>query len=143
MTDELKRRLTDLKKKLDTSQPIPFIEKKIVKMDAAKQMSVFKSFVTKMSSELKKSSEEGKYLHSIVKSFEGLSIFEIRFALEKSWDVTQGTEILMMRYADNFDESEIKKYDMRATVMEDILTFMASNSIGEYSEAEQDGQSSQ
>jgi hypothetical protein len=136
MTDELKRRLTDLKKRLDTSQPIPFIEKRIVKMDATKQMFIFKSFVTKMSSELKKSSEEGKYLQSIIKSFEGLSIFEIRFALEKSWDVTQGTEILMMRYADNFDESEINKYKTKAKVMEDILTFMASNNIGEYLEAE-------
>jgi hypothetical protein len=141
MTDELKRRLTDLKNRMEYKQLI-FIEKKIVKMDVSKQMSVFKSFITQLSSDIKKSSDEGKYLQSIIKSFDGLSITEIRFALEKSWDIAEGTQILMMRYADNFDESEIKKYEMRAKIMENILTFMVSHNIGEFSEAEKDEQTS-
>jgi hypothetical protein len=135
MSDELKVMIKEIKKRvIDRTSTVTAIT--IAKTDPEKQMTVFTEFLNKYNSELKKSASEGKYVAQMMKDFDGMKLSDIRFVIEKSYDRYNKIISLMAKYSENFNEEEIKKYNDKLTILNDVLAFMIQNSLGDYKDVE-------
>lgn len=136
MSDELKIMIKEIKKRvIDRTSTVTAIT--IAKTDPEKQMTVFTEFLNKYNSELKKSASEGKYVAQMMKDFDGMKLSDIRFVIEKSYDRYNKIISLMAKYSENFNEDEIKKYNEKLTILNDVLAFMIENSLGDYINVEE------
>jgi hypothetical protein len=136
MAEDLRTRVKELKKRLDEGEHV--LEISLEKFGKDLQKAKFDNYMSGLSNEMKKSSEEGKYLDSMKNGFEGLSVTEIRYAIEKSHDRYESLLTLMNKYKDNFESTEYNKYATKFLVLNKILSFMVAEHIGEY---EQEGES--
>jgi len=135
MSEDLKNRIKTIKKKMDLDYE-RVIATDLNKTSTTRQNELFNEFLNGLSKEIKKDSNEAVYLAEIIKSFKNTKLTTIRYAIEKSFDRYSRIIQLMKQYDDNFDEDEILKYEIKYGVLNNILSFMVSNSIGEYSEDE-------
>ena len=135
MSDELKVMIKEIKKRvIDRTSTITAIT--IAKTDPEKQMIIFTDFLNKYNLELKKSTSDGKYVAQMMKDFDGMRLSDIRFVIEKSFDRYNKVILLMTKYSENFNEEEIKKYNDKLTILNDVLAFMIQNSLGDYKDVE-------
>ena len=65
-----------------------------------------------------------------------MRLSDIRFVIEKSFDRYNKVILLMTKYSENFNEEEIKKYNDKLTILNDVLAFMIQNSLGDYKDVE-------
>jgi hypothetical protein len=135
MPDDLRICLKDLKKRMK-QQKVAVLAEPIEKIDVEKQGRAFSGFVNGLMTEFEKSSDEHKYVDTIVKEFDGMRLVDIRFAVEKSYDRYDKIISLMRRYEENFDEEEFAKYNSRYLVLEKMFSFMIGNAMGEYKKIE-------
>jgi hypothetical protein len=138
MPDDLRICLKELKKKMK-QQKVSVLAEPIEKIDVERQGRAFSGFVNELMVEFEKSSDEYKYVDTIVKEFDGMRLVDIRFAVEKSYDRYDKIISLMKRYEENFDEEEFAKYNSRYLVLEKMFSFMVGNAMGEYKKIEKDG----
>jgi len=136
MSDELKVMIKEIKKRV-ADRTSTIMEVTLAKTDPEKQMLIFTDFLNSYNSELKKSGSEGKYVVQMMKDFDGMRLSDIRFIVEKSYDRYNKIISLMTKYTENFNEEEMKKYDSKLIVLNDILAFMIENSLGEYTNVEE------
>lgn len=134
MEDELRVLMKDLKSKIkkDRGLVVPTENDKI---DIKKQKKEFFDFLQNYDNELKKNSESS-YTSVLIDDFRGMKLADIRFVIEKSNDKYNKMCYLIEKYEDNFSEEEIKKYNERSKVLNDIFAYMVTNFVGEYIDAE-------
>jgi hypothetical protein len=137
MSDDLRICLKDLKKRMK-QQKMSVLAEPIEKIDVERQGKAFSGFVNELMTEFEKSSDEYKYVDTIVKEFDGMRLVDIRFAVEKSYDRYEKIISLMKRYEENFDEEEFTRYNSRYLVLEKMFNFMVGNAMGEYKKIEKD-----
>jgi hypothetical protein len=136
MVDELQLMMKDLKKKIknrkDVVRPMD-----IEKIDVKKQKFELQNFLETYDLEIKKSDTEELYVQNMIKDFQGMKLSDIRFVVEKTYDKYNKMVVLINKYDDNFSEEEIKKYERKARILNDIFSFMVINHIGEYFNVEE------
>lgn len=136
MAEDVRSMLKEIRKRLEKNHEL-ICETKIAKIDSSKQETMFLDFVNSVTKEFKKSSDEHKYVDTLIKDFQGMKMAEIRFAVERSYDRYDKVLNLMKKYEDNFDESELGKYTSKFVVLDKILKYMIENSVGEYEKSEE------
>lgn len=137
MADDVRNLLREIRKRTLAQRELISAEP-LNKIDIKKHTIVFQSFVMNLKIEMKKSSTEGKYIDTLIKTTEGMELQEIRYVLEKTYDRYDNILELMNKYSDNFDENEFLKYNARYDVLSKLLTFMVENSMGEYKTSDGD-----
>lgn len=137
MTEDLKKRLKDIKKGLeDNSCSLSITDVVISKHDPSKQRADFDIFISDLVSDIKKSSVDGKFLYNLSEEFDGLSLFIVRYAIEKSVDRYETVLDLMKKYDYNYTDDELRKTSSRLDILQKVLCFMISNNMGDYHETE-------
>lgn len=134
MVEDLRLRAKELKKRFEDDEPIRSqASAKVNKITEVRKIHVF---TENLFEELKKSSPEARYLQTVVESCEDLEPHQIRYIIELSHDRYDGLLKLMNKYNENFDAHEFEKYTVKYSVLDKVLSYMISEHIGEYIDAE-------
>jgi hypothetical protein len=137
MTEDLKKRLKDIRKSLDdNSCSLSITDIVILKHDPNKQRIDFDKFISDLVSDIKKSSIDGRFLYDLSEEFDGLSLSTVRYAIEKSVDRYETVLDLMKKYDYNYTDDELCKTSSRLEILQKVLCFMISNNMGDYHEIE-------
>jgi predicted RNase H-like nuclease len=134
MVEDLRSRANELKKRFEDDEPIK--SQSLTKVDKITEVRKIHVFTENLFEELKKSSPEARYLHTVVESCEELEPHQIRYIVELSHDRYDSLLKLMNKYNENFDTHEFEKYNVKYTVLDKVLSFMISEHLGEYLNAE-------
>jgi hypothetical protein len=136
-SDDMRGLIKEIRKKVRDQRKL-VCEEPLNKIDPDKQAEIFNTFLNTMKNEVKKSSDEGKYIEVLCKNFEEMKLAEIRYTVEKTYDRYDNVIDLMNKYSDNFDEEEFLKYNSRYGVLDKMLKFMIENTMGEYKTSDGD-----
>lgn len=82
-----------------------------------------------MAGDFKKTSEERKYIESLKKNFTDINIESIKFFIEKSYDRFEEINNVLMKFDDNFEEKEQKRYKARHEVLKSLMIFLITENI--------------
>ena len=134
MVEDLRSRAKELKKRFEDDEPIK--SQASVKVNKITEVRKIHVFTENLFEELKKSSPEARYLHTVVESCEDLEPHQIRYIVELSHDRYDSLLKLMNKYNENFDAQEFEKYNVKYRVLDKVLSFMVSEHLGDYINAE-------
>lgn len=86
-------------------------------------------FFDDISKNYKKTSEEFKYLIKLKKNFSDMNDISIKFFIESNYDRMDEIRNLLLKYTDNFNDEEMKKYEARYVILEKSMMFILEKGI--------------